>query len=222
MIEQRKSKFSIHEYLRQSNTQEKIQRKMIEAGSAATVTVTRAADLFGFSGTQLRDWDKLGFVSPPRSDGATQEEKKHRQYSRAELDVLATIRILRDHGYSITEIKQNIEVIREIARLLGQEVFTLPGTAVETMQSIERVEDAAIIPPIDQMLDKADDELFWRFFATNALRLSLSLIAEYNPNTIIGIVMLLDSNKPSTVTTANIAELGECLIGWLRPDYSFI
>ncbi len=221
MIEQRNSKFSIHEYLRQSNTQEKIQRKMIEAGSAATVTVTRAADLFGFSGTQLRDWDKLGFVSPPRSDGATQEEKKHRQYSRAELDVLATIRILRDHGYSITEIKQNIEVIREIARLLGQQVFALPGTAVETMQPIERVEEVITIPPIDQMLDKADDELFWRFFATNALRLSLSLLAEYNPNTIIGIVMPLDSNTPSTVTTANIAELGECLIGWLRPDYSF-
>jgi DNA-binding transcriptional MerR regulator len=221
MIEQRKSKFSIDEYLRQLDTREKIQRKMIEAGSAATVTVTRAADLFGFSGTQLRDWDKLGFVSPPRSEGATQEDKKHRQYSRAELDVLATIRILRDNGYSINEIKQHIDVVREIASQLGQEIFTLPGTVVGTTQSKERAEEDITIPPIDQMLDKADDELFWRFFATNALRLSLSLLAEYNPNTMIGIVMPLHSITPPAVTTANIAELGECLIGWLRPDYSF-
>jgi hypothetical protein len=223
MIEQRKSKFSIHEYLQQSVTQEKIQRKMIEAGSAATVTVTRAADLFGFSGTQLRDWDKLGFVSPARSDGATQEEKKHRQYSRAELDVLATIRILRDNNYSITEIKQNIEVIRDIARQLGQEVFTLPGTrtAEGTIEPVEAIQEPAIVPPIDQLLDNADYELFWRFYATNALRLSLSLLAEYNPKTIIGLVIPLGSNTPSSVTTANIADLGECLIGWLRPGYSF-
>ncbi len=221
MIEQRRSKFSIEEYLRNADTQEIIQRKMIEAGSAATVTVTRAADLFGFSGTQLRDWDKLGFVSPPRSDGALQEDKKHRQYSRAELDVLATIRILRDKGYSITEIKQNIEAIREIASQLGRDVFKLPGTDERTTKSVEVTPGPAIVPPIDQLLDNTDNELFWRFYATNALRLSLSLLAEYNPNTIIGLVMPLSSHTPATVTTANIADLGECLIGWLRPGYSF-
>jgi len=221
MYEQRKSPFSIKEYLRQPDTQEKIQRKMIEARSAATVTITRAADLFGFSDTQLRDWDRLGFVSPPRSDGAKQDDKKHRQYSRAELDVLAAIRILRDDSYSITEIKQNIGVIRDIANRLGQEVFTLPGTAKRTAQPVEIAQESANVPPIDQLLDNADNELFWRFYATNALRLLLSLLAEYNPNTIIGLVIPLGSNTPASLTTANIADLGECLIGWLRPDYSF-
>src|SRR5437773_12370799 len=106
MYEQRKSPFSIKEYLRQSDTQEKIQRKIVEARSAATVTITRAAKLFGFSDTQLRDWDRLGFVRPARSNGAGQDDKKHRQYSRAELDVLAAIRILRDENYSTNEIRQ--------------------------------------------------------------------------------------------------------------------
>jgi DNA-binding transcriptional MerR regulator len=221
MYEQRKSPFSIEEYLQQPDTQEKIQRKMIEARSAATVTITRAADLFGFSDTQLRDWDRLGFVSPPRSDGAKLDDKKHRQYSRTELDVLAAIRILRDDSYSITEIKQNIGVVRDIANQLGQEVFTLPGAVERTTQSVEVIQEPANVPPIDQLLDNADNELFWRFYATNALRLSLSLLAEYNPNTIIGLVMPLNSNTPASVTSANIADLGECLIGWLRPDYSF-
>ncbi len=221
MYEQRKSPFSIKEYLRQPDTQKKIQRKMVEARSAATVTITRAADLFGFSDTQLRDWDRLGVVSPPRSDGAKQDDKKHRQYSRAELDVLAAIRILRDGSYSITEIKQNIDVVRDIANQLGQEVFTLSGTAERATQPVEVTQEPAIVPPIDQLLDNADDELFWRFYITNALRLSLSLLAEYNPNTIVGLVMPLGSNTPASVTTANIADLGECLIGWLRPGYSF-
>lgn len=221
MYEQRKSPHSLKEYLRQPDTKEKIQRKMIEARSAATVTITRAADLFGFTDTQLRDWDRHGFVSPLRSDGAKQDDKKHRQYSRAELDVLAAIRILRDGSYSITEIKQNIDVIRDIANQLGQEVFSLPKTAELITQPIEIAQESANVPPIDQLLDNTDNELFWRFYATNALRLSLSLLAEYNPNTIIGLVMPLGSNTPSFVTTANIADLGECLIGWLRPDHSF-
>ncbi len=221
MYEQRKSPHSLKEYLRQPDTKEKIQRKMIEARSAATVTITRAADLFGFSDTQLRDWDRRGFVSPLRSDGAKQDDKRHRQYSRAELDILAAIRILRDGNYSITEIKQNIGAVRDIANQLGQEVFTLPGTAERTKQSIEVTQEPAIVPPIDQLLDKADNELFWHFYATNALRLSLSLLAEYNPDTMIGLVMPFGSNTPATVTTANIADLGECLIGWLRPGNSF-
>src|SRR6266566_6389867 len=165
MYEQRKSPFSIKEYLRQPDTQKKIQRKMVEARSAATVTITRAADLFGFSDTQLRDWDRLGVVSPPRSDGAKQDDKKHRQYSRAELDVLAAIRILRDGGYSITEIRQNIEVIRDIADQLGHEVFTLPGAAEWTPKAVEITQERRQVLPIDQMLDNADNELFWRFYA---------------------------------------------------------
>jgi DNA-binding transcriptional MerR regulator len=220
MYEQRKSQFSIKEYLRKPDTQEKIQRKIIEARSAATVTITRAADLFGFTDTQLRDWDKHGFVSPPRSDGANQDDKKHRQYSRAELDVLAAIRILRDGSYPITEIKQNIDAIRDIANQLGQEVFMLPGTTERTTQPVEITQEPSSEPPIDQLLDHADNELFWHFYATNALRLSLSLLAEYNPDTIIGLVMPLGSNIPASVTAANIAELGECLVGWLRPGYS--
>src|SRR5690348_13782982 len=194
MYEQRKSQFSIKEYLRKPDTQEKIQRKIIEARSAATVTITRAADLFGFTDTQLRDWDRHGFVSPPRSDGANQDDKKHRQYSRAELDVLAAIRILRDGSYPITEIKQNIGVIRDIANQLGQEVFMLPGTTERTTQPVEITQEPASQPPIDQLLDKADNEVFWHIYATNALHLSLSLLAEYNPDTIIGLVMPLGSN----------------------------
>jgi DNA-binding transcriptional MerR regulator len=219
MYEQRKP--PIKEFLRLTDTQENIQRKIIEVRSAATVTITRAAELFDFSDTQLRDWDRLGFVRPPRSDGDKQEDKKHRQYSRAELDVLAAIRILRDSGYSITEIRQNIEVIRDIADQLGHNVFTLPGESDRKLQIVETTQEHASLRPIDQLLDNADNELFWRFYATNSLSLSLSLLAEYNPNTIIGIVVPLGSNTRSIVTETNLAELGECLVGWLRPGYLF-
>jgi DNA-binding transcriptional MerR regulator/GGDEF domain-containing protein len=220
MYEQRKSP-PIKEYLRQPGTQEKIQRKIIEARSEATITITRAARLFEFSDTQLRDWDKLGFVRPPRSDGDKQEDKKHRQYSHTELDVLAAIRILRDGGYSITEIRQNIEVIRDIADQLGHEVFTLPGPAERAPKAVETTQEQREVPPIDQLFDNVDNELFWRFYAINALRLSLALLAEYNPNTIIGLILPLGSNIPASVTPATIADLGGCLIGWLRPGYSF-
>jgi DNA-binding transcriptional MerR regulator len=221
MNEQRKPAFSIEEYLQQPDAQEKIQRKIIEARSAATVTITRAAKLFGFSDTQLRDWDRLGFVSPARSHGDGQDDKKHRQYSRAELDVLAAIRILRDGSYSTNEIRQNIGAIRDVASQLGKQVPLLSGGTEQTRPPIEGSQHISHALPIDQLIDRADNELFWRFYTIHALRFSLSLLAEYNPRTIIGLVIPLRSNTPDAVTTATIADLGECLIGWLRPGLSF-
>lgn len=219
MSEQRKQALSIEDYLRQPDAQEKIQRKIIEAHSAATVTITRAAKLFGFSDTQLRDWDRLGFVRPARSNGDGQDDKKHRQYSRAELDVLAAIRILRDRNYSTSEIRQNIETIQTLANQLGQKI-RLPSEEAE-QQPVEGTQSVSHGLPIDQLIDRADNELFWRFYTTHVLRFSLSLLAEYNPRTIIGLVIPLGSNTSDAVTTATIADLGECLIGWLRPGLSF-
>src|SRR5579863_10476766 len=98
MDDQRKRPQTIEEYLEQRDVQERIQQKIIDARSAATVTIGRAAGLFEFTENQLRDWElKRGWLKPLRPEGASQAEqdgKKHRQYGPAELDRLAVIRVL--------------------------------------------------------------------------------------------------------------------------------
>lgn len=220
MEEQRKRFQTIGEYLRLRDTQEKIRRKIIESRSAATVTITRAASLFNFTDNQLREWDRLGYVKPLRPENAEQDGRKHRQYTASELDLLATFRVLMDNKYTISDIKQHLPAITDVADQLGQQIFAPPGAGERQALSGETGQKTPV-QPIDQLLDNADNELFWRYYANNALRLSLSLLAEYNPNTIIGLVMPLGANVPSSVSPATIADLGECLIGWLRPNFSF-
>jgi DNA-binding transcriptional MerR regulator/GGDEF domain-containing protein len=212
----------IRNYLEDKKVQERVTKSMQDAHSKATVTISKAAGLFDFSESQLREWEKRGLLKTERTalQGDSKTSKGHRQFSPDELDKLALIKELLDQGYSLGEIPQNIDGIWEQIKA-EQKVFTIPGTAEQSMQPVEATQEPVIVPPIDQLLDNADYELFWRFYATNALRLSLSLLAEYNPNTMIGLVTPLGSNTPSSVTTANIADLGECLIGWLIPGYSF-
>ncbi len=216
---------AIGEFLQQEEVRERIQELMSEARSEATVTIGRAAKLFGFTENQLRDWEnKRGWLKPqrPESNSLTeQDSKRHRQYAPADLDRLAVIRVLMDANYSPSEIDQSIDTIRNVVDILRQQSSFL-GTKEWSSLKTQKPQEEVVPPPhIDQLIDNADNELFWRFYATNALRLSLSLLAEYNPKTIIGLVLPLGSNIPTSVTPENIADLGECLIGWLRPGYSF-
>src|SRR6266536_5447982 len=103
----------IRKYLQSKEVQERIQKSMQDARSKATVTISRAAGLFNFTESQLREWEKRGLLKTERT--ALSEDSKtstgHRQFSPDELDKLALIRELIDQKYSVSEIPQNIDVI---------------------------------------------------------------------------------------------------------------
>jgi DNA-binding transcriptional MerR regulator len=225
MDERRKRSVSIEEFLERDDVRDRVQKQMKEARAAATVTIGRAAKLFGFSENQLRDWEKRGWLNPQRPDNdssSEQDSKKHRQYAPGELDRLAAIRVLMDSDYSPAEINQGIDQIRYIADLLSQPPAVLPESGEQLTHSVTSAQGkVAAQIPIDQYIDKADEELFWRFYAASALRLSLMLLHKDNPQTIISIMLPIESRLSPSVSTANIAELGSCLIGWLEQGLSF-
>jgi DNA-binding transcriptional MerR regulator len=226
MDDQRKRPRTIEEYLEQRDVKERIQQKISDARSAATVTIGRAASLFDFTENQLRDWElKRGWFKPLRPEGPSQPDqdgKKHRQYGPAELDRLAVIRVLLDAKFTPADIDRNLASINQIIDELGEQT-SLPVREREQGQQplVQPRAGLARIPHIDQLIDTADNEQFWRFYITSALRLSLMLLHEDNPDTIIGLFLPLDEQIPASIGTEHIANLGTTLIGWLRPDLSF-
>lgn len=225
MDEQRKRSVSIEEFLERRDVRERVQKHIKEARTAATVTIGRASKLFGFSENQLRDWEKRGWLNPQRPDNdssSEQDSKKHRQYAPGELDRLAAIRVLMDSNYSPAEISQGIDQIRRVVDLLSHPLPVL-SESEEQLPHIASIikEKEAPHMPIDHYIDRADEELFWRFYAASALRLSLMLLREDNPDTIISIMLPIESHPTILESAANIAELGPCLIGWLERNLSF-
>src|SRR6266700_1072774 len=116
----------IRKHFQDKVVQERITKHMLDAHSKATVTISRAAKLFNFSESQLREWEKRGLLKTERTalsaDGKT--STGHRQFSPDELDKLALIRELIDQGYSLSEIPPNIDVIwkQVLSEQTGQSV----------------------------------------------------------------------------------------------------
>ena len=80
---------------------------------------------------------------------------------------------------------------------------------------------------IDKRVEKIDQETFWRYFVSQALRLSILLICENVPNSIAGLVLPLQGNvsSPAIIDTNELNTIGLSLIGWLsrtRTFYSFL
>src|SRR5579884_687854 len=101
---------SIRRHLQDKEVQERVLRRMREARSRATVTISRAASLFGFSESQLREWEKRRLLQADRTL-QPQDGRGHRQYSPEDLDKLALIRELLDQNYSPGEIPSYIDDI---------------------------------------------------------------------------------------------------------------
>src|SRR5215469_17273440 len=103
----------IRKHLERKETQERVQKRMLDARAKATVTISRAASLFGFTESQLREWEKRGLLKTDRP-ALSQDSKTatgHRQYTPEELDKLALIRDLMDDGYGTGEIPLNLDEI---------------------------------------------------------------------------------------------------------------
>ncbi len=206
----------IKEYLQQRDVQERIQKSMQEARAKATVTISQAAKLFDLTESQLRDWEKRGLLSTERSL-STEESKGHRQFSPDVLNKLAIIKELKDNGgYSLGAIPQNVDSIWD--QTVHDHQNTAPqSVAIQTQQTTTRH------IPIDKRVEQAEKEVFWRYFTSQALRLSLILACENIPETVAGLVLPLQPNTSSSIVREpyRLPEIGECLIGWLDLNGSF-
>ena len=192
---------------------------MRDARSKATVTISRAASLFKFTESQLREWEKRGLLKTDRpilgQDGKT--SAGHRQYSPEELDKLALIRELMDQGYSLSEIPQNIDKIW--SQIVGDQEYSVQITPSQGKNSAHEVENY----PIDTHVDAADKGYFWRFFVSQTLRLSLLLITEEMPGTIAGFFLPLEYREPGLriVSPKDISKAGPSLVGWIGANQAF-
>ena len=213
----------VKKYLQDKEVQERVTKRMNDARSKATVTISRAAGLFEFSESQLREWEKRGLLKSERT--ALPEESKtsrgHRQFSPDELDKLALIKELMGQGLTISEIPQNVDDIWEQVTVgkNGQSSYNIQMDG-KNLQDAEHLS-------IDKRVENIDQETFWRYFISQALRLSLLLICENVPNSIAGLVLPLQriANAPVITDTSELDKSGLCLVGWLsrtRTFYSFL
>lgn len=209
----RRTEDNIKEYLQTREVQKRVQQRMQNARSGATVSISRAANLFRFSENQLRDWERRGLLQADRS-GQTTEGKGHRQYTTEDLDRLAIIRELLDNDFSITDIPPDI--LTTWHELIGS-----PQQAPLAIEQGIGVELPQIKQyPIDTQVDHAEEENFWRLFISYALRLTLLLISEDTPMSITGLILPLnDSPNPQPITSPfNIGHAGSSLVGWLAQN----
>jgi len=208
----------IRKYLQSKEVQERVLKSMQDAHSKATVTISRAAGLFNFTESQLREWEKRGLLKTERT-ALSQDSKTstgHRQFSPDELDKLALIRELMDQGYTLSEIPQNIDDI-------WQQILVKPQIKSQDGRYIREAKHL----PIDERVENVDQETFWRYFVSQALRLSILLICEEVPDTIGGLVLPLqrDANSIMVTDPNDLNKVGLSLIGWLgrnRAFYSFL
>lgn len=208
----------IRKYLQDKEVQERIARSMVDAHLKATVTISKAAGLFGFSESQLREWEKRGLLNSQRT--ALREDNKvakgHRQFTPDELDKLAIIKELLDEGYSISEIPQNIDEIWEQTK--GEQKGETPfiGHDIKHVHEITHI-------PIDTRVGRTNEEVFWRYFVSQVLRLSLILLCEDIPDTIAGIIVPLQKRSAQKMEykAGDQPEVGPSLVGWLGENRSF-
>src|SRR5438034_4386304 len=131
---------SIREYLQNKEVQERITKRMRDARSKATVTISRAANLFDFTESQLREWEKRGLLKTERT-ALSQDSKTstgHPQFSPDELDKLALIRELMDQKYSISEIPQNIDAIWK--QLFAEQQVQISSNGDHEIRQVHEVE----------------------------------------------------------------------------------
>ncbi len=213
----------IMQHLQNKDAQKRIHNNMQNARSKFTVTISRASALFDFSEQQLRDWEKHGLLKTERQTVPAKEQgrfvKGHRQYAPGELEKLAVIKELIDKaGFLPGEIPPTIADIWQSISKASEEQLDAEYQA----QVIQIGENGYEHLSINERFERARTKLFWRYFVSHALRLSLSLICEENPGTIVGLVLPLQKVDVASIDNVeDLSKLGESLIGWLTLDNSF-
>jgi DNA-binding transcriptional MerR regulator/GGDEF domain-containing protein len=194
---------NIKQHLQGRDAQNRILKNIERARSETTVTIGRAASLFDFTENQLRDWEVKNRLTPNKSAGG------QRLYPLSELDKLAIIRELLDAKFSPGGIPENIDTIWKAISPVERHEASSPAS-----------ERGHLL--IDQRVDENDHNVFWQYFVSQVLRISLLLICEDMPDTIAGLVLPLQqteriySNDPK-----DLQRLGLSLVGWLTRNRTF-
>jgi GGDEF domain-containing protein len=204
----------IRQHLQQPEAQERIREYGQNARTKATVTTSRAAELLGLGQQQLRDWDNRGLIKTERTSIISSEEGKpskgHRQFTLDELDKLAIIKELTDKG-NVTPG----DLLPYIEKIWHEALFAEQKLQVEPQQQAELL-PASIT--INQRIRNERARLFWRFYASHALRISLFLIREDKPAGTIGLILPLRKQGTQVRITRidDLHMLRESLVGWLN------
>jgi DNA-binding transcriptional MerR regulator/GGDEF domain-containing protein len=201
-----RSKPTIQAHLRREDVQERIVQYIQKGRNEATVTISQAAELFRITENKLRDWEEYGLLNPLRPSGP----KGRRLYTPAELDKLAIIRELIDAGFAVSDIPPDIYKQWHELRA-PHDLANLPEQLDVSISELEQ--------SIDQRIAQGKTSLFWRYFVSQALRLSLMLICEDIPNALTGLVLPLapDIDMSTIQHVEDIPLVGESLVGWLNP-----
>lgn len=216
----------IARHLKDEAAQRRVHHNIQRGRNEVTVTIGRASRLFGFSESQLRDWEKMGLIKPirPREDTESRQITGQRQYSFAELDKLAIIRELLDEAHltpgaippNINEIWSALASPASIMppHLLGQEVDgqSVPATALSPDDNINK-----------RVAIAYRDLTAWRFYASRVLWLALLLVYENIPGFYAGLVLPAQDYHADEILRdpANIKMVGSSLVGWLGQTGSF-
>jgi DNA-binding transcriptional MerR regulator/GGDEF domain-containing protein len=200
---------SIKSYLQRDEVQARVHQKILDSRSQMKVPIGGVVDLFGFSENQLRKWEAKGLLNPQRVG-------RHRHYSLEDLEKLAVIHELIKAKYPPGVIPHDID---NIWHLIDEQ------TALAVQQEAQK--DAAdsatefVNLHINQRIENARRELVWRYYASFAMRASLSLIREAisDPTrAAMGLVLPLHADATTIAEISSLADLpkvGESLVGWL-------
>ena len=206
MDERNRQNLNVEEYLQESDVQQRIINNVQRVHSEITITIGRAASLFGFTENQLRDWEDRDLLKPIRLSGG------QRHYSYTELEKLAIIRELIDARYAPGEIPAHIDEIWSSATVLKTRQESLPGSTEHFQEQVT----------IEERLERIRKQAFWRYFVSRTLRLTLGLVCE-NSVTSAGIVLPLTGHADLTpgLLPKDLSKKGISLIGWSGRDSSF-
>jgi hypothetical protein len=216
----------IAKHLKDEAAQRRVHHNIQRGRNEVTVSIGGASRLFGFSESQLRDWEKMGLIKPirPKEGPASKQITGQRRYSFVELDKLAIIRELLDEAHLTPgAIPHNID---EIWSSLASPLHAAPSIFEEDadyQSSAMRPQ-----PQADDHINKRitiayRDLLNWRFYTSRVLWLSLQLIYEDVPGFYAGLVLPAHDYNPEEASRdpANLHTIGEALIGWLGQTRSF-
>ena len=215
----------IQTHLEDQTVQERILQNIQRGRGDLVVTIGRASELSGFSINQLRDWEKKGLLKPFRPESSeARGTSGQRQYPISELDKLAIIRELINIGFSPSAIPPDVDeiwqsIIQSSANkpnhTIGDNLQTLPTQSVNNQERFL---------PIGKRVDVAyNEQFYWRFYASHALMLALTLLTEDVSGTYSGLILPLRTRQPDDPQpdSSSLAEIGESLVGWLGQTRSF-
>src|SRR2546423_1137419 len=207
---------SIENYLQREEVQERIRESFLRNRSHLTVPISGAVNLFGFGVNQLRKWEDKGLLNPKR-------EGKHRHYSLHDLDKLAIIHELVEAKFSPGTIPPDIDSIWNSISSSEDQLNWITERPLNEAKS-PKIESKHLY--INQRIEGARKELFWRYYASFVMRISLQLIREDMPNpgrSPIGMVLPLNANATTISALTSMDDLpkvGESLVGWLAKSGS--